>query len=204
MPVSGRMKLRHQGIANHVQQGCTIQRGNFQGANQGISSWQRGGKPEQTALETTQYEHSETRQGCRSGHYDLRVTHHAPRLKGILFETAIIEHYRHQESSVEETLTYCDLPSEHWTRIQTNNVIERLNREICCHTHVVCNFPDGMMIFQIILLKSAPSSDGFGVLRQGDIRDVMVSFADAIEGIFHHFLTSLFVFFRTVAKSGTC
>ena len=34
------------------------------------------------------------------------------------------------EESVEETLTYCDFPSEHWTRIRTNNVIERLNREI--------------------------------------------------------------------------
>ena len=29
----------------------------------------------------------------------------------------------------EETLTYCDFPSEHWTRIRTNNVIERLNRD---------------------------------------------------------------------------
>ena len=28
--------------------------------------------------------------------------------------------------SVEETLTYCDFPYEHWTRIRTNNVIERL------------------------------------------------------------------------------
>ena len=34
------------------------------------------------------------------------------------------------EGSVEETLTYCDFPSEHWTRIRTNNVIERLNRDI--------------------------------------------------------------------------
>lgn len=35
------------------------------------------------------------------------------------------------EDNVEETLTYCDFPYEHWTRIRTNNVIERLNREIC-------------------------------------------------------------------------
>ena len=28
------------------------------------------------------------------------------------------------EDSIEETLTYCDFPSEHWTRIRTNNVIE--------------------------------------------------------------------------------
>ena len=34
------------------------------------------------------------------------------------------------EDCIEETLTYCDFPSEHWTRIRTNNVIERLNREI--------------------------------------------------------------------------
>ena len=30
------------------------------------------------------------------------------------------------EDSIEETLTYCDFPGEHWTRIRTNNVIERL------------------------------------------------------------------------------
>ena len=34
------------------------------------------------------------------------------------------------EDGIEETLTYCDFPSEHGTRIRTNNVIERLNREI--------------------------------------------------------------------------
>ena len=33
------------------------------------------------------------------------------------------------EDGIEEALTYCDFPSEHWTRIRTNNVIERLNRE---------------------------------------------------------------------------
>ena len=34
------------------------------------------------------------------------------------------------EDSIEETLTYADFPYEHWTRIRTNNVIERFNREI--------------------------------------------------------------------------
>ena len=47
------------------------------------------------------------------------------------------------EDSIEETLTYCDFSSEHWTRIRTNNVIERLNREIRCRTCVVATFPDG-------------------------------------------------------------
>jgi putative transposase len=45
--------------------------------------------------------------------------------------------------SIEETLTYCDFLYEHWTRIRTNNVIERLNREICRRTSVVGTFPDG-------------------------------------------------------------
>lgn len=46
------------------------------------------------------------------------------------------------EDGIEETLIYCDFPSEHWTRIRTNNVIERLNREIR-RTRVVGTFPDG-------------------------------------------------------------
>ena len=41
------------------------------------------------------------------------------------------------ENGIEETLTYCDFPSEHWTRIRTNNVIERLNREIRRRTRAV-------------------------------------------------------------------
>ena len=47
------------------------------------------------------------------------------------------------EDSVEEALTYYDFPSEHWTRIRTNNAIERLNREIRRRTRVVGCFPDG-------------------------------------------------------------
>lgn len=47
------------------------------------------------------------------------------------------------EDSIEETLIYCDFPSEHWTRIHTSNVIERLNREIRRRTRVVGTFPDG-------------------------------------------------------------
>ena len=35
------------------------------------------------------------------------------------------------ENNIEETLTYCNFSSEHWTRIRTNTVIERLNWEIC-------------------------------------------------------------------------
>ena len=47
------------------------------------------------------------------------------------------------EAGIEETLTYCDFPSEHWTKIRTNNAIECLNREIRRRTRVVGAFPDG-------------------------------------------------------------
>ena len=50
---------------------------------------------------------------------------------------------RKVENGIEETLSYCDFPSEHWTRIRTSNVIERLNREIRRRTRVVGTFPDG-------------------------------------------------------------
>ena len=45
------------------------------------------------------------------------------------------------ENGIEETLTYCDFPSEHWAHIRTNNVIERLNREIRRRTRVVTQPP---------------------------------------------------------------
>ena len=42
-----------------------------------------------------------------------------------------------------ETLTYCEMPREHWRHIRTNNAIERLNREIRRRTRIVGTFPDG-------------------------------------------------------------
>lgn len=46
-------------------------------------------------------------------------------------------------AGVAETLAYMSFPREHWTRIRTNNVLERLNREIKRRTRVVGAFPDG-------------------------------------------------------------
>ena len=57
------------------------------------------------------YERSTDRQGFRSGHYKRNfqttagdVELKVPKLKGVPFETAIIERYRRRESSVEEAL----------------------------------------------------------------------------------------------------
>lgn len=60
---------------------------------------------------------------------------------------------RKVEDGIEETLTYCDFPSEHWSRIRTNNVIERLNREIRHRTHVVGSFPDGNSALMLVCVR---------------------------------------------------
>ena len=57
------------------------------------------------------------------------------------------------EAGIEETLTYADFPSEHWTRIRTNNVIERLNREIRRRTRVVGTFPDGSSALMLVCAR---------------------------------------------------
>ena len=57
------------------------------------------------------------------------------------------------EGSVEETLTHCDFPSEHWTKIRTNNVIERMNREIRRRARVVAAFPDGNSALMLVCAR---------------------------------------------------
>lgn len=69
---------------------------------------------EQEAKNLTQaakYERTESRNGYRSGHYTRNLTTtsgdvklNVPKLRGVPFETAIIERYRRRESSVEEAL----------------------------------------------------------------------------------------------------
>ena len=57
------------------------------------------------------------------------------------------------DQGVEETLTYMDFPSQHWTKIRTNNVIERLNREIRRRTRVVGTFPDGKSALMLVCAR---------------------------------------------------
>ena len=59
---------------------------------------------------------------------------------------------RKVEDGIEETLTYCDFPNEHWTRIRTNNIVERLNREIH-RTRVVGSFPDGNSALMLVCAR---------------------------------------------------
>ena len=57
------------------------------------------------------------------------------------------------DDSVEETLSYTAFPFEHWTRIRTNNVIERLNREIRRRTRVVGTFPNGNSALMLVCAR---------------------------------------------------
>ena len=70
-----------------------------------------------------------------------------------LKEMKLKEAAKKVEDGIEETLTYCDFPSEHWTRIRTNNVIERLNREIRRRTRVVGCFPDGNSALMLVCAR---------------------------------------------------
>ena len=70
-----------------------------------------------------------------------------------LREMRLKEAAKKVEDGIEETLTYCDFPSEHWTRIRTNNVIERLNREIRRRTRVVGCFPDGNSALMLVCAR---------------------------------------------------
>lgn len=49
-----------------------------------------------------------------------------------------------------ETLVYMASPREHWSRIRTNNMLERVMREIRRRTRVVGNFPDGKSALMLV------------------------------------------------------
>lgn len=60
---------------------------------------------------------------------------------------------RKVEDGIEETLTYMRFPSQHWTRIRTNNTLERLNREIKRRTKAVGAFPDGNSALMLVCAR---------------------------------------------------
>jgi putative transposase len=56
-------------------------------------------------------------------------------------------------SGIGETLAYMAFPREHWTRLRTNNALERLMREIRRRTRVVGNFPDGQSALMLVAAR---------------------------------------------------
>lgn len=82
-------------------------------------------------INAEKYERSSNRKGYRSGHYDRNftttsgdVTLHVPKLKGVQFETAIIERYRRRECSIEEALIEMYLAGVSVRRVE--DIIEAL------------------------------------------------------------------------------
>ena len=54
---------------------------------------------------------------------------------------------------VGETLSYMSFPREHWVRLRTNNMLERIMREIRRRTRVVGNFPDGESALMLVAAR---------------------------------------------------
>lgn len=57
------------------------------------------------------------------------------------------------EDDIQETLTYMDFPPQHWSRIRTNNTIERVNREIKRRTRAIGAFPDGQSALMLVCAR---------------------------------------------------
>lgn len=83
------------------------------------------------------------------------------------------------EESILETLTYMSFPTEHWTRIRTNNTLERLNKEVRRRTKVVGTFPDGESALMLVCarLRHVASGDWGSkrYLNMDHLRGLMVS-----------------------------
>ena len=108
-------------------------------------------KEAESLTQAARYKRNEARQGYRSGHYDRNltttsgdVTLHVPRLKGVSFETAIIERYRRRESSVEEALIEMylagvsvrrveDITEALWGSKVSPATISELNKKVYVH-----------------------------------------------------------------------
>lgn len=54
------------------------------------------------------------------------------------------------KAGIHETFRYFHFPREHWIRIKTNNMLERVMREIRRRTRVVGNFPDGNSALMLV------------------------------------------------------
>ena len=135
------------------------------------------------------YERTGDRKGYRSGHYERNfgttsgeVRLRVPKLKGIQFETAIIERYKRRECSVEEALIEMYLAGVSVRRVEditellwgtkvsnkdgfreileaaegmkgTNNLTERVNREIRRRTRAIGAFPDGNSALMLVCAR---------------------------------------------------
>lgn len=57
------------------------------------------------------------------------------------------------ENGIEETLTFMHFPSQHWRKIRTTNMLERVNKEIKRRTRSVGAFPDGNSALMLVCAR---------------------------------------------------
>jgi hypothetical protein len=86
---------------------------------------------------------------------------------------------------VAETLSYMAYPREHWTRLRTNNMLERIMREIRRRTRVVRNLTDA---------TTAHRWDEVGHARLP--RHDVITGANQLQVILHQIGTDVHIFFR--------
>jgi transposase-like protein len=116
-------------------------------------------KEAQELTNAQRYERTEERQGYRSGHYERNLTTTSgdvklkmPKLKGVTFETAIIERYRRRESSVEEALIEMylagvsvrrveDITEALWGTKVSAGSVSNLNKKVYTHIEAWRNRP---------------------------------------------------------------
>ena len=57
------------------------------------------------------------------------------------------------ETGIDETLTYMDYPAQHWNRIRTTNLIERVNREIKRRIWAIGALPEGQSALMLVCAR---------------------------------------------------
>jgi putative transposase len=57
------------------------------------------------------------------------------------------------ENIITKTLSYMNYPRTQWTRIRTNNPLERIMKEIRHRTRVIGSFPDGEPALMLVTAR---------------------------------------------------
>lgn len=101
------------------------------------------------------YERSGGRKAYRAGRYWLGLTAKAKRVARGDGGAEARAAARCLREGIGEATTYLlpEFPAEHRRRIRTNNMIERLNREIRRRTRVVGCFPDGDSALMLVCAR---------------------------------------------------